>query len=411
MPRHSLVLLLTASLATLLSACGGPAPPAVVPPTPVPRSTAGLSANPITDEEAEKFSERFIAGMKSGNRARLAEVLDLDTVATRTMQGVEFTEAQFEAMRERILKDLTDQSGLSGQVSSILTQGGSYRRLQVHEVDGQKRVLLRLLAPQSGVNYHDVVLSKADDGTIRAIDVHIFLTGEMLSETMKRILIPLAARLNATLLERMSPREKSVSARMPQIMRMMSAVARNNPAEAIGIFERLPTDVQSEKFVLLLRLRAAREPGFENEYNRAIEDFRLHHKDDPCIELISIDYHLDRREFDRALAAIEQLDKAVGGDSYLNVLRASAATGQGKLEEARKLLAATVESDPEIRQAWVALITVDLHRMEFADVLTSLKEMDRRFQLKWPDLTDNEAYEDFVKSPQYDEWKAYLKAK
>ena len=192
---------------------------------------------------------------------------------------------------------------------------------------------------------------------------------------------------------------------------MMDAVSRNSFAEALGIFERLPTDVKTEKFVLLLRLRAAREPGYEDAYNQAIEDFRLHHPDDPCIALLSIDYHLNRNEFDRALQSIEEVDKAVGSDPYLNVLRAMAADGRKQPDEARQLLAASVEADPEIRQAWVALVTIDLRRKAFPEVLRSLKEMDRLFQPMWPDLSDNPAYSEFLQSPQYGEWTAYLKGK
>lgn len=411
MPRTLLPLLLTATLVAIIPACGGPAPPTVLPPTVVPKSTVGLTDNPISDEEAAEFSQRFIAGLKSGNQSKLSEVLDLDMVAARTMQGIELSNDEFEAMRKRILVDLTSESGLSGQVATVLASGGSYRQLQVHEVDGHKRVLLRLLAPQSGVNYHDVVLNKTDDGKIRAVDVHVVLTGEMLSETMKRILIPLAARQNPSLLERLTPREKSVSARMKDILRMMDSVSRNSFADALATFDRLPTDVKTEKFVLLLRLRAAREPGYENIYNQAIEDFRLHHADDPCIALLSIDYHLTRNEFDRALKSIEEVDKAVGSDPYLNVLRAIAADGQKDPDEARRLLAASIESDPGIRQAWVGLISLDLRRKAFPEVLRSLKEMDRLFQPKWTDVATNEAYAEFAKSPQYGEWTAYLKSK
>lgn len=398
-----------AMVAGALVGCGKkPSPPPAVTASTVPASTAGLTSNPISDEEARAFGEKYVAVMKSRDLAQVNAVFDMDALATRSLEGVDFPATMVEPIRKGIRTGLTGETGLVGQIGKNLNEGGSYRILQTHDVDGHKRVMLRMLAPQVGVNYHDLVLNKDVSGTVKAIDVHVFLTGELISSTMKRVFIPIAAQENRSILEKMAGKDQAFARNFPEVIKMTSAVTNGRPEEAIKIYRTLPPAVQQEKVVLIMRFRAASEMGDEQEYDQSIEDFRLYHPKDKCIEFMSIDYYFSRKEFDNVMKAIDEVDKAVGGDPYLNVMRANAAMESKDTDAAVRYTKAAIDAEGGLEAAWWALVTIRLRENDFADVVKLLKEIDGRFHPAWEDMTKLPTYAEFVKSPQYDEWKAWL---
>ena len=44
-------------------------------------------------------------------------------------------------------------------------------------------------------NYHDFVLARRPDGKVRAVDAYMFLSGELISQSIRRLYIPVAAKV------------------------------------------------------------------------------------------------------------------------------------------------------------------------------------------------------------------------
>jgi hypothetical protein len=79
--------------------------------------------------------------------------------------------------------------------------------------------------------------------------------------------------------------------------------------------------------------------------------------------------------------------------------------------EAREAIEKSLAEESERLKSHWTLVTVCLRLRDHAAVLTELESMDKRFELKWSDLRESEAYKDFVASPQHEQWLAYLAAK
>lgn len=174
-----------------------------------PPSTIGQTATPITEEEARSFAAKFIDAVSRNDMAAVSAVFDWDTLADRALDGVPLTETKKQEAKTGMMRSLTQNNTLIPQIHQQMQQGDdAYQLLRVHEVDGRRRALLRLLPPDGGVNYHDMVLSKSADGQCRAIDIHIFTTGELLSATVKRGMLQLAATQNRSLIDRLTGRDK-----------------------------------------------------------------------------------------------------------------------------------------------------------------------------------------------------------
>jgi hypothetical protein len=125
----------------------------------------------------------------------------------------------------------------------------------------------------------------------------------------------------------------------------------------------------------------------------------------------SIDALATRRDFPGALRAVDQLEKSVGGDPYLDVIRAGVHATRGDLQAARRSALRSIEREPTLLPGYLALVTSSLRARDHAETLVRLKEIDRQFDFEFEDFRQLAEYAEFAKSPQHAEWLEYLKAK
>ncbi|MEJ7639603.1 MAG: hypothetical protein WKF75_16915, partial [Singulisphaera sp.] len=158
-----------------------------------------------------------------------------------------------------------------------------------------------------------------------------------------------------------------------------------------------------DKNLLLLRLQAAPNLGDE-EYTAVIEDFRKYHPDDPCLDILSIDTSILKKDYAKALASIDRLDKAVGGDPYLDSLRANVYLDGQKPDAARQAARRALEREPTLIDAYWSLVAISLKEREFAETLELLNAIGEKFDIVFEDLGTMPEYAEFVETPQYQQW-------
>jgi hypothetical protein len=393
-----------------LTGCGqNPAKRAARSAAAIPASTKGLSSAQITDEEVQAFAEKYADGIARGDFGVVSSVFDWNVLIDRTLEGVELSPKAQADVRSGMISTLQGKNALMGQIHQQVANGGSYRLLRIHEVEGRRRALFRLLPPGGGVNYHDMVLVKAADGQCHGIDMHIFLNGEFLSTTMKRTLLPVAASLNRSLIEKLTGQDQLYVKHQGDVLKMVQA-APENPVEALRLFHSLPQELQRDKSLLLVRLAAAQGAGNDDECQQTLTDFRRCHPDEACVDFLSIDYFVTRKEYADALAAIDAVIRVVGGDSMLDVMKANLLIEMDRVDEAHAVVLAAVDTEPDLVDAWWSLVSVDLKRKNFEQVLARLKQIDERFEITWSDLSQEPAYAEFARSPQYQQWLDYQAA-
>src|SRR5262249_1542834 len=146
--------------------------------------------------------------------------------------------------------------------------------------------------------------------------------------------------------------------------------------EVLTLYDQLPADLQRDKNVLLMRLRAAQAVG-DDKYAEAMRDFRTYHSDDPCIDFLSITYYLQTKEFARALQMIDRVEKAIDGDPYLNLLRALVHTEAGDILAARKDDEKALAEEPTLLEAHWDLVRIAMLEKNFTETLERLREIER----------------------------------
>jgi tetratricopeptide (TPR) repeat protein len=354
-------------------------------------------------EDATELAERVEATMAEGDARAFAEAMDWELLFDRSTAGVDTPDEMESGFRAGLLKGVTGGGGLPAQVAQAVQQGGGYRLLRVREKDGELRALFRFLLPEAGVNYHDLLLVQGDNGQVRIGDIHIFLSAEDLSTTFRRFYVVMVAEQNRSLLEKLSGKTAVYAEHLDEMQAMNTSIQSGQPATALATYDSLPDELKADKYVLLTRYRAAAEIG-DAECSQAVRDFKQHHPDDACVDFLSIDLCATTGEFDKGLECIDRMEESVGGDPYLNVLRAGTLALANRLEEALEAGKAAIEAEPNMIQAYWKTLEVALQLKDFKEVTRLLDQLAANFEIEFEDLTQIPEYAEYVKSAEYQKW-------
>ncbi len=359
----------------------------------------------IESEDARRVAIAFAEALQAGEAASAAALVDWDGVVGRATGGFgkspEVVAAR-EAFAARFLESIRSSGGLTSQVAEAVEQGGSYRLLRMREEDRAPRAVFRLVIPDGGgVNYHVLEFGRGADGRVRIADVFIGTAGERFSHSLRRTFVPQAAELVGA--DAMSEPDRRMLDQAELLGSAGELLAAGDPAAALAVIEALPEGSVLDQPLRLLRLAAAEQIGAD-KYVRIVGELRDPRGGELSLELVSIDGFARLGEFDAALAAIDRLETAVGGDPYLNVLRAGILYQAGRLDEAAAKARKAIEEDPTLEDAYWQLTTISLDEGEFEVTVEMLTLLEERLKIGIADLTDIPAYAEFVESPEYAKW-------
>ena len=372
----------------------------------------GLAAQPlraapagITDEECQAFGTQLAGYFGSGDQELVVRQLDAFAYLDRIAHDFGFDEKEMGEFRGGALTGMT--KNLANQFRTF--NQAKYLRPQV--VDGEKRALVRCINEQGAVNYFAFVLGRRASGGLKWVDVFIYLTGETMAETARRAVLPLVTASKKSLLAKLAGKDGAYVQNFPKISHAVQTIQQGKYAEALTEFGALPAEVQNERFVLTLRLRAAQAVN-ETEYLKVITAWEKAHPGDPALDLVSLDGDIMRKDYPKALKRVTALNGRVGGDPYLDFLKGNIQMMAGDNAGARRTARAVLAAEPEILGAWDTLLTVSLNEKKYADTVAVLGEFHQdhpRADMKT--VIDAEpSYADFRASAEYRGWVAGLAA-
>jgi tetratricopeptide (TPR) repeat protein len=386
----------------MLTGCGkSSSDPESLPPAPVPVGVGDLS-----DEECRDVAQRLDEAVQSGEMAKVNSVFDWDLCLERAVFGLDLPDQTRRDLKMGMLTTLQNQ-GLFRELVNAVEQGGSFKFLRIHDVDGQKRALFRLVLPTAGVNFHDYMLTKDATGQVRIYDVFIYLTGEPISETIRRVLLQFAANENRGMFDRLAGREQLMIKHFAEVNRIILSLQQKDPGTALDTYNRLPEELKEQQFLLLLAMRASQEAFDDAAYQEILERFRRAHPDNPAMNFVSIDYFAMREEYDKALEAVNGLPETIVHDPYVEFLRAGVYIASKQYDEAIKAADKAIAEEPDLIDPYWARVTISLEQRQFAETLKWLKTIDEKFNAVTDDILSTPIYNEFRQSPQYGEWRNY----
>jgi hypothetical protein len=381
-----------------------------------PSAHQGDAVATVAPSEAEcrDYAQAVVKAVTTGDLATLNNLIDWEAIFQTMATGLEMSDSYRAGVFKGMRNAITDpERGFCGQLIKNLKKGGKFSFLRVRQSHGRQVVLFRMLleGDQGGLNYFEFAPRRYPGGQVRAVDVYTYLSGELISETLRRALLPMVAEESRSILDKLIAGERDYVHDFPDIGRAATLVTQGKGVEALAIYNKMRPETRRQKVVLLGRLSAAQVAGDDNEYAQTIEEFRKFYPNDAGLDLVSIDGFVMRKDIDGAVKAIGRLDQALGGDSYLDTMCAGVCESNGDLEGTRRFARRAVERDPTQVSGYWAVVAYSLKAKDYDETLAYLKAIDQKFSMNFKDLTKAPLYAGFVKSPQYSQWLDYLKAK
>ena len=297
-------------------------------------------------------------------------------------------------------KGYKSKEGSLGQtIASTVTQGGRFHLMRIREEGGQTRLLYRLLMPTGGLSYFDLLITPAG----KVIDAYIFTSGELLSETIRRLYLQTAAEASQGLLDKLKGKEQLFLKNLPTLTEMQKANDAKQHSKALELYKSLPEPLRRDRLFLVARLQAAQAVN-DDEYLKAIDDLRAAFGNDPASDLMAIDGFFLKKKYDLAIAAINRLNQAVGGDAYLIFMRGSMLAASGKEAEAKAAYLEALKTEPSLVEPYWPLVEMSMNDKKFNETAQWLLAIERETTTRLKDLKDEPTYAAFVKSPHYKKW-------
>lgn len=368
-----------ALVAVLVAACGDDG---------VPKPARML---PVTEAEANDVAARFVAAAAPCDPARLGLLIDDRHIVRR---GV--NKARLRADDKRATLKELERKGfdVAAQLCPGLGEDAQFELLRIRQRGAERRPLLRMVSGDA-FNYFELELGKATrDGEALVIDMVDLYSGSLMSEVV-------AEGLDIGML----------AAKRGERFDMSDF----NTARAGGDWQRvrellaaMPPTLREARIFRLAALQVAMQLD-DPAYVELLTAFERDFPDDSAMLMLVIDGHAARGDMPALLAAIDRLDRAVGGDPYLDLHRAGAYLLEptaGNLSEAELLARAGTTALPGIADGWWTLAAIQAMRHEHAAVTATLDELRRRFDVdvRLEDLEADEVYEDFLDSPEFEAW-------
>lgn len=313
---------------------------------------------PITKEEALSFAKRIEKSVENEDERVLDEAFDYDVLSRKIELPKGFKRKDF-------LKQAPGRMKFARTIIASIGGKGSYKLLRHYEKDGVQHLLFRLYS-EGGLNYHDMELTRTK-GDCKIADMYLYMTGSRISESLTQVYDQLFKEL-----------DRSKYSSSPQWMDSLSAIRQHmmqqNYTRAQELLEQVPAHVRKGKMFQIARLEIADGLG-PDEFEEAITEYETLFPNDESLNLLLINAYIIRQDFEKALEAIDKLDKLVGTDPVLNYHRALCYNNMEQQQKAIEKMEVLLKDMPTFEEGLQEMIATLLELKEYDKAHPYVKQL------------------------------------
>jgi len=349
----------------------------------------------LTEKETLEFCRRIELGVLEGKPAAFDDAIDVSAIIDTAIHGLDLKPAEITNFRAGVIENFSMGKML------VPSTGNSYRFLGLRPVGTHRGPMFRLWS-SDGINYHVYRLGKSAAGVVRITDLFVFLNGDWMSSVFRQAARAILAEDPARR-AKLEPHEREFAESLAKFRDFQRAAGAGEHAKALDLYASLPEGVRKMRLIQCLKIQVASKAG-EAEFLKAEAEFKKLFPDDFSTELVTMDGFVYRKEYGKALASIDGLERKVGGDPLLNFLRGNMLYCMEKLEDAKKAGRQASKEVPYLQEPRWLLVTIALKEKAHAETASLLTAIEKDFKLELEDLTTISDYAEFVKSPEYRDW-------
>lgn len=296
---------------------------------------------PLTKEEVHDFAKKIEISIDKREPGMLNEAVDEKILSKKIGIGSGINSKSMQA-------GLKKGMAIGNKIVESISSKGTYSLIKEYEKDKVHHIIFRLY-DNGMLNYHDFELARSK-GQPKIADVYIYMTGEDLSETLKNLFAQF--KDNA---------EDSWFSRLPNIRTLLN---KGKHQEALAIYNNIPEEAKKARVFQITHIDIC--SGLSDEqYEKAIAEYETLYPNEPNMQLLMIDGYILRKDYAKALHAVNELDKMIDKDPLLDFYRAVCYKLMGDYAKKTECLERLVKNIPDMEEGILELIADYLAKEEF----------------------------------------------
>ncbi len=397
---------LALSVSLLSAGCNAKPPTGGTGAAPPPAAVKPASLAPVSDAQAKAFAAALTLAVQSESGSE--DLIDYGGMLDRASTGFGTMPKSMAKFRTGVTQGMLS-SGVLPQVRDQIKQGASYTHLRTHQTTEGTRVTMRLIFGENSFLYHDFLVQD-QNGRVQALDIYQSSVGEDLSETTRRLMIPLIAHENRTIVDRLSGQESLFIKHANELGKATTFRLAGEHQQALQIFNSLPIEMRNEKFIMVQQIISARGINDETAVQQVIERMRVQHPSDPATALFSIDYYYVNKDYSKSIATLQQLDQSVGGDANLWCMIAGILLETEDIPGAKAAVDKAISMEPDLLACYWNRLAIAAKEEDNATMLKTMTYIhdDLSVILDAEAIRYEPTYAKFVLSPEFKELEKLL---
>jgi tetratricopeptide (TPR) repeat protein len=372
------------------------------------QKTTKSEAKSIAIKEAEAIGKQIEEWFIDGESEKLRTYYSAEPLIKKVVAELKLNKKD-EASFMKGARSASSNDRLIKEILRVTQNGGSYKFLRAVEKDGSPVLVFRFLGIEEELNYHLMYLKRDPEGEIVMDDLYIILTGEMLSVTMTRIAqavvtdTGLENQARATIIKD----AKDYSAKMRELTKSTSA---GNFKQALKAYNALPDSMQNQKAMLIIAINAAVMSESE-QIDTLVKNYNTLFPSDPAANLVLFAHYLTTKKFAEAHEGLNQIQKHVGGDAYLDYLHGIVYYEDDRDKETFEAMEAAFKQEPTLPQLYNVMIGIHAEKKNYQETCKWLKRAYEHKELVYDFESSDVAadFKDLIASKEYKAYRAWVK--
>jgi hypothetical protein len=355
-----------------------------------PALAAGANAEPA-GETPDVVGRELTQAFNQRNEAVLGSLVDMNALGLRVASSMYDDDTRRTAFA-RGFSRAGPHNLLQSYFKTLDSTHGHVKLMKVSQRDGQPVLLTRVDLTTKGFDYLEFILQKDGTGAYRVIDWFQLSRGENASVSIGAV-----ARLmldpDTDLIHRMFG-VPQVDDKLIAQMKQIGALQRAGDfAGAMGLMRQLPEPIANSRRILSSRAGLASLAGQTDAYKSALAEIAKRYSDDPGAAFMLLDYYFFENQMDKAMQAIEVIERRVGADGMTNLLKANASLQRKDYDRGVAFAQQAIHLEPELAQSYVALARGYTGKQKYPEAVSTYRLLGTRFGVQWKRET-------FVKDPE-----------
>jgi len=272
---------------------------------------------------------------------------------------------------------------------------------------GEGRAVVRYASSGYRYSYHVYELRQDSKGRLLIVDWVDYYQGNRFSDEAGDALVMAMPSKQAA---RSILDNKTIGeAELFQVAELFKAVRDNKPERFFQIHDGLTDAVIAESSITRFNLQLALLARDGERIEGAIQTLEETHPDDALYSLRIIEYYIPTRQYDKAIAALVNLQDELGvRDAASESLKASAALAMGNTADAEKYALQATAVEPSLELGWWSLLRARTRGKDYSGATEALTRLEDDFghTLDPAKLKRDRFLKVLADKPEYLDWQA-----